>query len=124
MVAWLCCVCGRLVGENALIWHQPGLLDLLRISRSARGFQEMCHTSHAFWYLLPKPACWPCCAFTVGVLEATVPLKQYQKTLLKAKVYRSQAVQLQAQLRKMTAKVARLSKVRRAGFSASWGPGI
>ena len=40
-----------------------------------------------------------------------MPLKQYQKTLLKAKAYRAQAAQLQAQLRKMTVKVANLTKV-------------
>ncbi len=50
--------------------------------------------------------------------EPTVPLKHYQRTLLKAKAYRAQAVQLQAQLRKMTARVSKLTKVCRVGISA------
>ena len=41
-----------------------------------------------------------------------MPLKLYQKTLLKAKAYRTQAVRAQAQLRGLTAKVIKLSKVR------------
>lgn len=44
--------------------------------------------------------------------EAVVRQRQYTKMLLKAKAYRTQAVQLQAQLRRMTNKVMKLSKVR------------
>ncbi len=46
-----------------------------------------------------------------GPQEPTVSLKQYQRVLVQAKAYRTQTVQLQAQLRRMTAKVVRLSKV-------------
>ena len=46
-----------------------------------------------------------------GPQEPTVLLKQYQRVLLQAKAYRTQTVQLQAQLRRMTIKIVRLSKV-------------
>ncbi|GAB4819362.1 hypothetical protein N2152v2_006408 [Parachlorella kessleri] len=49
-------------------------------------------------------------AKATGPQEPTVSLKQYQRVLVQAKAYRTQTVQLQAQLRRMTAKVVRLSK--------------
>jgi len=49
--------------------------------------------------------------------EEVVPLKQYQRAVLKAKSYHAEARQLAAQLRRMTAKAAKLKK---AAESLRW----
>lgn len=60
-------------------------------------------------------------AATAAHAEQTVPLKQYQRAVVKAKAYQGEARQLAAQLRRMAARAAKLKK---AAQALRWASGL